>query len=117
MGQVLQFEQNPWLRRFRPRIVNLIQSCETDRLAGTYEGNMDLADLLMLINGSVAEIEKQNQEIFELKSKLLNISDEAKKELEKVQEVIAGQSTEDPSAKKQETVAEGDDQPGPEPPQ
>jgi len=111
MGQVVQFEQNPWLKRFRPRVVNLIQSCEADRLAGTYEGNMDLADLLLLVRGAVAEIEKQNQEIFELKSKLVNISDEAKKELEKVQEVIAGQPTEDPAAKKQEILAEGDDQP------
>lgn len=113
MEQVIQFETNAWLSKHRPRIVSLITNCETDRLAGTYEGHMDLIDLLSLVRGAVAEIERQNQEIFELKSRLVNISEGAKKELEKVQQVIGGQPIEDPSEKKQEILTEGDDQPPP----
>jgi len=61
--------ENVWLISNRKKVKALLRQFEEHRMKGSYGGDINLGEAIMLTSGLINEIERLNRENVELKSK------------------------------------------------
>ena len=71
-------QTNNWLNIQLRRAENLIYQCEDYRLKGSYGGELNLAEIVFILKGSLNEIQRLQKEFDKLKEEINQLKKEQK---------------------------------------